>query len=249
MDLRVRHPGQVMVMQRTALAILIATATAVWAQQPMPPMPGAPEYPQGDPRSPQSNQGPPAYNGAPQGPENGPDDPEADAPDRGVARISFIGGNVSVRRGDSGDLIAAAVNAPLTIGDRIETGDGRAEVQFDSANMIRLGPSSEVRFSELQYHRYQIQIAAGSVSFRVLRDSDAQVEISTPSISIRPVHRGIYRITIRPDGTTEITLRGGADGEVFGPRGSEQIHNNSTMLVRGSGNDPEFQLVGASPED
>jgi hypothetical protein len=238
-------------MRRTALAtrflvVAIATALTVWAQQPMPPMPGAPEYPQGDPRSPQGNAGlqpPPPDSQGPNGEE------QADAPDRGVARISFMNGNVSVRRGDSGELVAAVVNAPLTIGDRVVTGDGRAEVQFDSANMLRLGPSSEVRFSELQYHRYQIQIAAGSASFRVLRDSDAQSEISTPSISIRPMRRGVYRVNIRPDGTTEITLRGGADGEVFGPRGSEPIHNNTTMLVRGSSSDPEFQVTGASPED
>ncbi|MBZ5603555.1 MAG: FecR family protein [Acidobacteriia bacterium] len=226
-------------MKRLALATsMIATALTVWAQQ----FPGAPEYPQGDPRSPQGNQGVGV-------PDNGPDDAQADAPDRGVARISFMNGNVSVRRGDSGDMVAAIVNAPLTIGDRLVTADGRAEVQFDSANMIRLGPASEVRFSELQYHRYQIQVAAGTVSFRVLRDSDAQVEISTPSISLRPVRRGIYRIDIHPDGTTGITLRAGADGEVFGPRGSEPVHNNSTMLVRGSGNDPEFQVTGPAPED
>lgn len=201
-------------------------------------MPGAPEYPQGDARSPQGNQG-----------IQSSDDEQADAPDRGVARISFLGGNVSVRRGDSGDLIAAAVNAPLTIGDRIVTGDGRAEVQFDSANLVRLGPSTEVRFSELQYHRYQIQLAAGTISFRVLRDSDAQTEISTPSIAVRPMRRGVYRISVNPDGTTAIALRGGAEGEVFGPRGSEQIHNNSTMLVRGSSDDPEFQMTGLGPED
>jgi len=58
----------------------------------------------------------------------------------------------------------------------------------------------------------------------------------------------VYRITVRPDGTSEITVRGG-DAEVFGPRGSEQIHSGSTMLVRGSSNDPEFQVVGAYPED
>ena len=167
-----------------------------------------------------------------------------------MARISFINGNVSVRRGDSADLVAAALNAPLTIGDRLVTGDAaRAEVQLDYANIVRLGPSSEVRFSELQRGRCQIQIAAGSVTFRVLRDSDAQVEISTPSMSVHPLRKGIYRIDVKPDGVTEITLRAGAEAEAFGPRGSEQIHNNSTMMVRGSSNDPEFQVVAAPAED
>jgi hypothetical protein len=232
--------------RNAALAAIIATTLTVWAQ-PMPPLPGAPEYPQGDPRSPQGNRGlQPA-----QGPNNGtPDDGQGDAPDRGVARISYMNGSVSVRLGDSGDLVAGIVNAPLTIGDRVVTGAGsRAEVQFDSANFLRLGPSSEVRLSELRYHRDQIQVAAGTVSFRVLRDSDTQVEISTPSLSLHPARRGVYRVNIRPDGTTEITLRGGAEGEVFGPRGSEPIHDNSTMLVRGSSDDPEFQVVQPGPED
>ena len=179
-----------------------------------------------------------------------PADSDGDAPDRGVARIAVMNGNVSVRHGDSSDLVAAIVNAPLTIGDRVVTGDdGRAEVQLDFANFIRLAPGTEVRLSELQRGAYQIQIAAGTATFRVLRDTDAQIEISTPSISVRPLKKGVYRINVKPDGVTEITLRAGAEGEVFGPRGSEQIHNGNTMMVRGSSNDPEFQMTGALPED
>src|SRR5262249_3693122 len=143
LDPGVPLPGQVMVMKRTALATLIATALTVWAQQPpgpVPPMPGAPEHPQGDPRSPQSNHSLAGPASVP-----GDTDEQPDAPDRGVARISYMSGSVSVRRGDSGELISAIVNAPLTIGDRVVTGDGRAEVQFDSANLIRLGPGTEIR--------------------------------------------------------------------------------------------------------
>ena len=223
----------------TAMAIL---AVAAFAQPPQPgPWSEQVPYPQGPPP-----QGP-----LPPRPQNGPQgDDDGNAPDRGVARLSYVNGNVSVRRGDSADMVAAVLNAPLTVGDRLVTGDGgRAEVQLDYANIVRLGPSSEVRFSELQRGRYQIQIAAGTAAFRVLRDSDAQVEISTPSMSVHPLRKGVYRIDVKPDGVTEITLRGGAEGEAFGPRGSEEIHNNSMMMVRGSSNDPEFQIVVAPAED
>src|SRR5579862_9747947 len=123
-------------------------------QYPQGPYPQA-QGPQGFPS--QAPQGPGQLNQAPQGQFNqGPDDPEADAPDRGVARISVMNGNVSIRRGDSGDLVAGALNVPVVATDRIETGEGgRAEVQFDWANMIRLAPATEVRFSELEYHKYQ----------------------------------------------------------------------------------------------
>ena len=83
---------------------------------------------------------------------NGPDSP--DAPDgqyetgRAVARISVINGDVSMRRGDSGDVIAAVVNSPIMAGDSIlTTSSSRGEVQLDSANMLRFAPNSEVRFA------------------------------------------------------------------------------------------------------
>src|SRR6476619_3685859 len=64
---------------------------------------------------------------------------------RGVARISLINGEVSVRRGDSGEWVAAAVNAPLMTEDRVATGpNSRVEIQFDAANVLRAGGNAEV---------------------------------------------------------------------------------------------------------
>ena len=101
----------------------------------------------------------------------GQDQPDQqECPGRGVARISLMNGDVSVRRGDSGEVVAAALNAPLVVEDQLLTGpDSRAEVQFDWANMVRLASQSEVRFAELENQRYQLRVARGVVTFRVLR--------------------------------------------------------------------------------
>ena len=178
-----------------------------------------------------------------------PDQPE-EGPGRGVARISVMNGDVSVRRGDSGETVAAALNAPLVIEDQLLTGpNSRAEVQFDWANMVRLAALSEVRLAELENQRYQVQVARGMVTFRVLRDSNAQIEISTPSVSVRPVRQGAYRIAVSEDGTTEITVRSG-EAEIFTPSGSERLSAGQTMLARGTASDPEFQVVRAvAPDD
>ena len=102
---------------------------------------------------------------------------QEDEPGRGVARISLINGDVSVRRGDSGDWIAAAINAPLVVNDNLLTGAAsRAEIQFDYANMLRLSSNAEVRLSELEYRRYQVQVSRGTVTLSVLRDSDAEID-------------------------------------------------------------------------
>ncbi len=174
---------------------------------------------------------------------------EADTPTRAVARVSIINGVVSVRRGDSGEAVAAALNAPLTSTDRLLTGEGsRAEIQFDAANMIRLAPSTEVRLGDLAYHQYQIQIATGTTLFRILRDTDAQIEISTPSIAVRPLKRGVYRITVKADGSTEVTVRSG-EAEIASPKGTEKLGAGKTMEARGSADNPEFQVTAAIPQD
>jgi hypothetical protein len=172
-----------------------------------------------------------------------------DGPGRGVARISVVNGDVSVRRGDSGDYIAAALNAPLVVQDAVVTNRrSLAEIQFDYSNMLRLGSDAEVRLSELEYKRYQVQVARGTVMFRVLRDQEAEVEISTPNVSVRPVRSGSYRVTVLEDGTSEITVRSG-EADVFTPQGSERLRAGRTMLARGSASDPEFQMIAAIRED
>src|SRR3984885_13037646 len=152
---------------------------------------------------------------------------------RAVARISILNGDVSVRRGDSGAVVAAALNAPLMADDRLLTiSSSRAEVQLDSSNMIRIGPNAEVHFAAMDTRSFQIQIAAGTVTFRTLRASQAQVEVDTPSVAVRPLRPGAYRVTVHEDGTSEITVRLG-EAEVDSQRGGERLQAGQTMEARG----------------
>jgi len=168
---------------------------------------------------------------------------------RGVARISLMNGEVSVRRGDSGDWVAGIINAPLLSDDRIATApNSRAEVEFDAANILRIGGNAEVRLTQLEAGRYQMEIAHGTVTFRVLRPSDANVEVDTPTVSVRPSKQGIYRIMVNDAGETQVVVRAGSV-EVFTPRGSQWVNAGQMMAARGTAADPEFQIVNANPPD
>ena len=178
-----------------------------------------------------------------------PNEDPGDAAEHGVARVSLVNGSVSVTRGDSGEPSGSALNAPLVTSDRISTGEGsRAEVQFDSSSVIRLAPNTDVRMGDLQYHRYLVQMMRGTTTFRVLRDSDAKIEISTPSVSVVPLRQGTYRVTVQPDGSSEITVRAG-EAELLSPSGSERLSPGPTMLTRGPASDPEFMTIAAIPND
>src|SRR6185503_8718606 len=172
-----------------------------------------------------------------------------DDPDHGVARLSLISGDVTVRRGDSGEEIAAEPNAPLVARDHVLTERGaRAEIQLDWANIIRLAPDSEVRMAALSDRDFRVELAEGTMTFRVLRDSDAQVEISTPTASIRPKKQGTYRITVRDDFSTEITVRSG-DSDVFVGRDYSPLRSGQTLVVRGDPANPERNFVNFLPHD
>jgi len=234
------HQEQTMLGQYTSkFSILISSlflaAMPMFAQVAPPPQ----GYPQQDP----------AYQGPqPQGAADGGDQ-EPSGPGPGVARISLLNGDVSVRRGDSGDYVAATQNAPMMVQDSIQTGAGaRTEVQFDAVSMIRLAQNTEVHFTDLQQGRVQMQLGRGTVTFRIFRDTNGQVEIDTPSVSIRPARQGVYRITVTDDGQTYITPRAG-QVEVFTPKGSQMVPMGQTMMARGESSDPEFQMIGALKVD
>src|SRR5581483_12377991 len=68
---------------------------------------------------------------------------DSDDMQRAVARISLMDGQVSVQRGNDAEWVAGVINAPLMADDRIATApNSRAEIQFDSSNLIRIGGSA-----------------------------------------------------------------------------------------------------------
>ena len=180
-------------------------------------------------------------------PQQAPDTNYSDAPDtatdqqHGVARISITQGDVNLKRGDNGQLSAAVVNAPVMAHDHLETAPGsRAEVQLDATTLIRLAPNTDIGFSDLAYQRYQVQLGIGTIALRVLGNSNAQLEVDTPSVALRPAGPGEYRISVFDNGTSQITVRSGRL-EMNGARGSEMVEAGRSLLVRGDASDPEFQ--------
>ncbi len=151
---------------------------------------------------------------------------------RGVARVSLVNGDVTIQRGDSGDWIAAAVNAPLVSGDRVFAARAsRAEVQLDHSNFVRLGEDTEVKMADLENGRFQVQVSKGIITYRILRESTGQVEINTPAVAVRPLGRGSYRIEVQENGETQITARDG-EAEIYAGQGTERLREGRTLIAR-----------------
>ncbi len=163
----------------------------------------------------------------------------------GVARISLISGTVSMQHGDSTDVFAAVINAPLSVGDYVTTasGDARAEVQLDDSSFLRVAPATQLRFTQLGSSDDALQLAAGTVEVSELAKSDAQPQVDTPSIGVRPDVAGRYRISVTSDGETFVTVRSGR-ADLVSPDGSQSIGAGTTVIVNGPQTSPHITPTG-----
>jgi FecR protein len=219
-------------------------------QQPAPPSQAGPPPDAGQPAQP----GQPPQAGQAPGPDAQPDDgPSGEEPaktDQGVGRVSMMHGDVSTQRGDSGTWSAAILNQPVMNGDKVSTGDGgRAEVQLDYSNILRLGTNSQANIANFTNKYIQIQVAQGIANYSVWGESEAEPEIDTPNVSVHPAHQdGVYRIEVRPDGDSVVIVRKGA-AQISTPQGIADLKQGEMATVHGAGQDAHYKISSASDRD
>jgi hypothetical protein len=167
-------------------------------------------------------------------------------PALGVARISLTNGDVSTRRGDAGDWVAATVNAPVVEGDTVATGPGsRAEIQMDYSNLVRLDAETEVKMANLGELKFRVQLFNGRMTYSELEGGEADVDIETPHAAIRPHKNGRYEIETRV-GETVIQVRKG-EAEVFTSDGSQIVDKGRMLVVRDGPDGIQARLTGDEP--
>jgi len=212
--------------------------------EPAPPPPSSQVYEGEQPES--STQ-------AQVGEEPQPGGPSGEAPaktNQGVGRVSMIHGDVSTQRGDSGDWSAAVLNQPVLNGDKVSTAaGGRAEVQLDFANILRLGPNAQVNIANFTHDHIQIQLAQGLADYSVFNESEAEPEIDAPNVAIHPAHKDvIVRVEVRPDGDTVVIVRKG-QAQISTPKGIAEVKEGEMATVRGSAEEAQYKISQAPDRD
>ncbi|MBX3699302.1 MAG: hypothetical protein KF811_15960 [Dokdonella sp.] len=149
----------------------------------------------------------------------------ADPPGR-VARLSHVGGDVSMRPAGLDDWTDARINRPLIAGDNLHTDRAsRVEMEIGGAT-IRLDERTSFGMLDLDDDIAQVELTEGTLSLTVRRIFEGQsYEVDTPTLALVIDQVGQYRIDIAPDGSSTMVtvIDGGAD--VYGS-------NNSSFRVR-----------------
>jgi hypothetical protein len=162
----------------------------------------------------------------------------------------MIHGDVSTQRGDSGTWSAAVLNQPVVNGDKVSTAaGGRAEVQLDFANILRLGSNAQANIANFTHKYIQIQVGQGLANYSVFGESEAEPEIDTPNVAVHPAHQdGVFRIEVRPDGDSIVIVRKG-QAQISTPQVIAEIKQGEMATVRGSGSDARYKISAAPERD
>jgi hypothetical protein len=171
------------------------------------------------------------------------------ADDPAVARISVLDGDGVVKRADSGDLTGAAINAPLMAGDFLTTQDAsRAEVEFDSSDVLRLGSDTQLRLNSLDPQNRSIALAQGTAELRILAQSANYPAIQTPSVTVQPNRPGAYRVSVLDDGSVQVTVRLG-EADINTGTGDQLLDPGNTLDVSTSDTGVQLQAAPAIAVD
>jgi hypothetical protein len=166
----------------------------------------------------------------------------------GVARASFIRGDVSSQRGDNSELVPVTVNTPLEAGDRISTAhDARTEIELDYSDQLRLSGDATAKIANLSRQNIQIQLGQGLATYSVLPGGQAQVEIDTPNAALHPDGQGDYRVLVNSDAETKIIVRSGS-ADVSTPQGSTHVDAGQMITIAGT-DSPQYRIDTAPGRD
>jgi len=167
------------------------------------------------------------------------DDTLPEVTDR-VARISFIRGEVQIRRDGSDDWEKADPNLPIVEGDELSTdADARVEIQFNSKTHLRLAENSYIQVKTLGDEGIAISVSRGSASVRLRKfDMDKEYfEVDAPNTTVAIQREGVYRIDAESKDEREVRVSVTEGGEA-------RVYSTNSGFTLKSGRSAKLLIEG-----
>ena len=168
----------------------------------------------------------------------------ADPPGR-VARLNYIGGQVSIQPGGVNDWVAGTINRPLTSSDRVWTDrNSRAELQLGAAS-VRLNDETSLTFANVSDNAIQLQLDQGTLNLHVMKLFDGEVyEIDTPNLAFTVEKSGDYRFDVDNAGDTTVVTVWNGKGVATGDSPGIKISKGQQFTFR-SGRSLNYAMTNA----
>jgi len=144
-----------------------------------------------------------------------------------IVRLSFVQGEVAVRREGETDWSAGSVNTPIQEGFSVATSaNSFAEVEFENGSTARLGQDSEIDFTELALTQQgdrinKIELSKGYATFHFIPEHHDQYEVDASGVTFTAHGKTEFRTNFTGDSLRVEVF----DGEV------EAAHDGKTEEV------------------
>ncbi len=159
---------------------------------------------------------------------------EYDYTNSSFARLSYITGNTFIQNVSDLAYKEGIVNMPVREGDRVGTSDGRAEIFMRNGTYLRLDNNTKIDFLNIpkqQKDMTQVRLWAGTIYFRIRKlEEEKSIKIHTSDVSFFILDRGLYRIDIKENSKTLISVFQGMV-EAAGKSGSVLIKKSQKMEI------------------
>ncbi|HXO41474.1 MAG TPA: FecR domain-containing protein, partial [Thermoanaerobaculia bacterium] len=153
--------------------------------------------------------------------------------------LRLVEGSATVTQASSGSTLAAGVNQPIMVGDRIMVPPrGRVEVVLADRNIVRLDGDTRLQLTRLansadrQDPSTELRLDEGNLQLIVAQGSIGQElpTVLTPNASTYIQAYGSYRITADRGDFTEVVVRRGT-AEVVSDSGDNAVHAGEEAIV------------------
>ncbi len=174
----------------------------------------------------------------------------ADLSNMRVARLSFVVGDVQFQPGQE-DWQVATVNLPIQEGYKLATGNGRAEIEFESGLIVRLADNSELDFTQLGLLNggriTQLTVVEGSVIVSAALNPNDALSITASNLQVGVTHITRFRVDTT-QGDSWVTVMKG-DVSVSSAAGDSRVTLGHTLHISGANPDQINVDKAADPDD
>src|SRR5208282_110405 len=167
-----------------------------------------------------------------------------------IVRLSYAQGDVQLSANGGSGWQKAIANTPLREGMALATGDGRAEVEFETGLTAWMAPNTVLQFTELALEDgaklTRLAVTQGTATFYVNPGRLDSFAVQAGQLFVHAPDSGHFRVDVFGDGSSVSVLRGAVDVDAHGP--TQRVSSHRTLALRNDAS-ADITLAANPPSD
>lgn len=168
-----------------------------------------------------------------------------------IVRLSYVQGDVQISRPEEDGWEKALANMPIQQGYALSTGQGRAEIEFESGATVRMDENTQIQFNELALldgnRLTRITVSQGTAIFYANLARNDNFMVLTPGVEVSVPRNSRFRMDVTEKHVNVAVLKGDVAVETRG--GSYKLTKGQALLFDTRGAENAIVARAAEPDE